>query len=124
LSTFQALGGLGLLLGTLGLAAVLARNVLERRRELGLLQAVGFTPKHLRTLVLSESALLVGTGVILGTLTAIVAVLPALAERASVLPIGGLALLLLAVILTGVAASVVAARLAAATAVASALKGD
>src|SRR5262249_31562928 len=31
LSTFQTLGGLGLLVGTIGLAAVLLRNVLERR---------------------------------------------------------------------------------------------
>ena len=30
LSTFQALGGLGLILGTMGLATVLLRNVLER----------------------------------------------------------------------------------------------
>ena len=36
LATFQALGSLGLLLGTVGLGAVLARNVLERRREIGL----------------------------------------------------------------------------------------
>ena len=41
LSTFQALGGFGLLLGTVGLATVLMRNVLERRRELALLGAVG-----------------------------------------------------------------------------------
>jgi hypothetical protein len=40
LSTFQALGGLGLVLGTVGLATVLLRNVLERRRELALLGAV------------------------------------------------------------------------------------
>jgi hypothetical protein len=39
LSTFQALGGLGLLLGTIGLATVLLRNLLERRRELALLRA-------------------------------------------------------------------------------------
>jgi hypothetical protein len=38
LSTFQALGGLGLLLGTIGLGAILLRNVLERRRELALLR--------------------------------------------------------------------------------------
>jgi putative ABC transport system permease protein len=42
LSTFQTLGGLGLLLGTVGLATVLLRNVLERRRELALLGAVGY----------------------------------------------------------------------------------
>ncbi len=34
--------GLGLLLGTIGLAAVMFRNVLERRRELALLRAVGY----------------------------------------------------------------------------------
>ena len=42
LSTFQALGGLGLLLGTVGLSAIMFRNVLERRRELALLRAVGY----------------------------------------------------------------------------------
>ena len=46
LSTFQTLGGLGLLLGTVGVAAVLLRNVLERRRELALLGAVGYGPRH------------------------------------------------------------------------------
>jgi ABC-type lipoprotein release transport system permease subunit len=48
LSTFQMLGGLGLILGTLGMAAVLLRNVLERRRELALLRAVGLRLQTLR----------------------------------------------------------------------------
>ena len=34
LSTFLALGGLGLMLGTLGLATLILRNVVERRGEL------------------------------------------------------------------------------------------
>src|SRR6185295_18791670 len=42
LSTFQALGGLGLLLGSLGLAVVLLRSVWERRGEMALLRALGF----------------------------------------------------------------------------------
>ena len=42
LSTFQSLGGLGLLLGTFGLAAVQLRNVVQRRSELALLCAAGF----------------------------------------------------------------------------------
>src|SRR5205823_1837634 len=37
LSTFQTLGSLGLILGTAGLAAVMLRNILERRRELAVL---------------------------------------------------------------------------------------
>ena len=48
LSTFQTLGGLGLLLGTVGLATVLLRNALERRRELALLGAVGLPARPLR----------------------------------------------------------------------------
>ena len=42
LSTFQALGGLGLLLGALGLAVVLLRSAWERRGELALMRALGF----------------------------------------------------------------------------------
>jgi putative ABC transport system permease protein len=124
LSTFQALGALGLLLGTVGLAAVLARNVLERRRELALLGAVGFRPSHLRTLVAAETLLLVGMGVAIGTIAAVVAIAPAVIERASSLPVGGLALLLLAVIATGFVASLAATRLATSTRVVEALKSE
>ena len=42
LGTFQVLGGLGLLLGSVGLGIVVLRNVLERRGELAVLLAVGF----------------------------------------------------------------------------------
>ena len=49
LSTFQSLGGLGLLLGTLGIAVVQMRSVLERRGELALLRT-GFARAHLRNL--------------------------------------------------------------------------
>ena len=124
LSTFQALGALGLLLGTVGLAAVLARNVLERRRELALLGAVGFTRAHVRTLVTSESLLLVTTGVAIGTVAAIVAIAPAVVERASSLPFISLGLLLVAVVVTGVVASLAAARIATSMRVVEAIKSE
>jgi putative ABC transport system permease protein len=124
LSTFQALGALGLLLGTLGLAAVLARNVLERRRELALLGAIGFRPQHLRTLITAETLLLAGTGVVIGTVAAIVAIAPAVIERASSLPLGSLALLLVAVIVTACMASIAATRLATSTHIVEALKNE
>ena len=76
LSTFQALGGLGLLLGTLGLAVVMVRNVLERRAELALLQAVGFPALSMSWLVLAENLFLLVFGVLIGVLTASLAVLP------------------------------------------------
>ena len=51
LSTFQTLGGLGLLLGTVGLATVMLRNALERRRELALLGAGGYPGRHFMIMV-------------------------------------------------------------------------
>ncbi len=124
LSTFQALGALGLLLGTFGLAAVLARNVFERRRELGLLGAVGFTRAHMRTLVSAEALLLVGTGVTVGTVAALVAIAPAIATRVSELPLAYLALLIGAVIGTGLIASMMAVRVATSMKVVEALRSE
>jgi len=110
LSTFQTLGGLGLLLGTLGLATVLLRNVLERRRELALMRAVGYQASHLSLMVIAENALLLGCGLLTGVLCALLAIIPALIARGGRLSAASLALLLLAVALTGLAASLVAVR--------------
>jgi ABC-type antimicrobial peptide transport system permease subunit len=124
LATFQALGSLGLLLGTIGLGAVLARNVLERRRELGLLSAIGYSPSNLRTMVMSEGLALVVGGLLLGAICALVAILPALRERAQSLPLGSLSLLLLAVVITGAAASLLAVRIVTRMRVLDAIKSE
>jgi putative ABC transport system permease protein len=76
LSTFQALGGMGLLLGTLGLAVVLLRSVWERRGELALLRALGYRRGTLGWLVLAENAFLLLLGLGLGTVAALAAVSP------------------------------------------------
>ncbi len=76
LSIFLALGALGMILGTIGLAVILARTILERRREIVLMQAVGFTNRHLFSLLVNEYLLLLGAGVITGFITAVVATLP------------------------------------------------
>jgi len=108
LSTFQTLGGLGLVLGTLGLAVVLWRNVLEQRRELALLRAVGYRPSHLAGIVLSENIFLLLAGLLAGTLTAMVAIAPALSERGGHWPLLSWVLLLPGVLIVGLAASVLA----------------
>jgi len=113
LSTFQALGALGLLLGTLGLGAVLLRNVMERRKELALLRAVGYRPEHLRTMVIAENAYLLIAGTLIGAVSAMVAILPALLQRGGHPPNPSLALLLLAVPVAGIAASMIAVRMVA-----------
>jgi ABC-type lipoprotein release transport system permease subunit len=109
LSTFQALGGLGLLLGTVGLATVLLRNVLERRKELALLGAVGYRPSHVLTMVVAENVMLLGAGLLAGAICAALAIAPAVVERGGRVPLTSSgALLLFGVFMTGLLSSVVA----------------
>ncbi|MCI0662322.1 MAG: FtsX-like permease family protein [Acidobacteria bacterium] len=110
LSTFQALGGLGLLLGTLGLAVVLLRNVIERRRELALMRAIGYRRAHLGLMVVAENALMLGCGLLTGVMCALLAITPALIARGGRLSAVSLGLLVMAVLVTGLAASLIAVR--------------
>jgi ABC-type antimicrobial peptide transport system permease subunit len=105
LATFQLLGGLGLLLGTVGLCAVMLRNAIERRRELALLQAVGYRRRHVSLMMLTENLLLLGLGLGIGASCALVALVPALRERPGTVPLLSLGALLLAVAGAGVLAS-------------------
>jgi ABC-type lipoprotein release transport system permease subunit len=108
LSTFQMLGGLGLVLGTLGMAAVLLRNVLERRRELALLRVVGYNSSHFALMVIAENALLLCCGLVTGAVCALLAIAPVFFTRHAQLPSVALGLLLLGVLVSGLTASVVA----------------
>ena len=110
LSTFQTLGGLGLLLGVLGLAVVMVRNVLERRGELALLQAVGFGRRAVVHLVLAENGWLLIFGVLAGTGAALLAVLPRLIAGLAHPPWGSLLLTLSAIVLTGLISGAIAVR--------------
>ncbi len=110
LSTFQTLGGLGLLLGTIGLGAVMLRNVLERRSELALLKAVGWTNGSILQLVFWENAALLGWGLGVGTLTALLSMWPHLASTGADVPWPELVILLGAVLIVGMAAPLAAGR--------------
>ena len=77
LNTFQWLGGLGLLLGSVGLGLVVQRNVLERRGELAVLAAVGFPTARIRSMLLSEHLRLLVRGILSGIAAALWATAPA-----------------------------------------------
>jgi len=112
LSTFQAMGGWGLLLGTAGLAAVMLRNVWERRGELALMRALGFPRSRLVAMILAENGLLVLAGLATGVLSALVAIAPQIATRAATAPWASLALMCAGVFAVGMTAGAIAARTA------------
>jgi ABC-type antimicrobial peptide transport system permease subunit len=112
LSTFQLLGGLGLLLGALGLAVVLLRGVWERRGELALLRALGFRHRDLGRLVLAENGFLLLLGLGAGTVAALVSVAPYLISGAGQLPLLRLLGLFSGVLLVGLIAGALAMRAA------------
>jgi hypothetical protein len=112
LDTFQVLGGLGLLLGSAGLGVVVLRNVLERRGELALLAAVGFTPRVLLRLVVAEHAVLQALGLSLGIVAALLALMPVLLSPSARISFVSLAATLGLVFLNGLFWTWAAARLA------------
>ncbi|HEY2839526.1 MAG TPA: FtsX-like permease family protein, partial [Pirellulales bacterium] len=124
LSTFQSLGGLGLLLGTIGLAAVQLRNVAERRGEIALLQAAGFRRALVARMVVWENAFLLVGGLAVGCLAALVALLPHLVGGAARLPWGSVALTLGLVLGVGLAAGMAAVAAAVRAPILATLRGE
>jgi putative ABC transport system permease protein len=124
LGTFQVLGGLGLLLGSVGLGIVVLRNVLERRSELAVLMAVGFRRQQVQRLLLVENGALLFLGLGIGVMGAGIAVLPALLSTAAQLPIRSLAVTLAAVLLNGTLWTWVATRFAVRGDLLAALRND
>lgn len=76
LSIFLALGTLGLILGTIGLAVILARTILERQQEIAMMQAIGFKTKSIFKMLVNEYLILLFTGVVIGFVAAVAATLP------------------------------------------------
>jgi hypothetical protein len=108
LSTFQALGALGLMLGTIGLAVVLVRTAIERKAELALLASIGFSQAARVRLVLSENLFLLVLGLVVGAVCAILGIIPALTGSGHHINFVALAGTVLLVLLIGVVSSSIA----------------
>ena len=63
-----AIAGVSLLVGGIGIMNIMLANVLERRREIGLLRAIGARKRHVIDQFLRETALICGIGALMGLL--------------------------------------------------------
>ncbi|MCO6437899.1 MAG: FtsX-like permease family protein [Phycisphaerae bacterium] len=110
LATFQTLGGLGLLLGSCGLAVVLLRNVWERRSELALMRALGFSRASLGIIVLAENVALVIAGLAAGVVPAMLAIAPHLVRQPGSINWTALLVAVGGVLIVGIGAGALALR--------------
>jgi ABC-type lipoprotein release transport system permease subunit len=78
LSIFMLLGGLAMILGTVGLGISLARNIMDRSREIGILRAIGYHKSKILNIITYEHLILLLTGTLSGAVTAFVATLPSI----------------------------------------------
>ncbi|MEY2472631.1 MAG: putative transport system permease protein [Actinomycetota bacterium] len=72
LSLMQGYLGLGLVIGIAGLGVVMVRAVRERRRQIGMLRAMGFPSRIVRQMFLTEASFLAVQGIVLGTVLALI----------------------------------------------------
>ena len=112
LNNFLVLGGLGLVLGSLGLGFVLTLNVLDRRPELALMQAVGFRPNQLRKMLYVEHSILLMAGIVCGLIPAVWAVWPSILIQGKSFPFGLIALTIFGMLICGLVWIQMAGRMA------------
>jgi ABC-type antimicrobial peptide transport system permease subunit len=124
LSTFQTLGGLGLILGTVGLAAVELRNLLARRGELTLMRACGYRRRRLSALVLLENLWLLLGGLAIGIAAAVVALVPPALTQQTSPPVGVALFMVSLVLVVGTLAAWIATRQIVRAPLVAALRGD
>lgn len=110
LSAFQALGTLGLLLGTAGVAAVQVQGVLERVGMFGLLAAVGFPLRRVRAIVVAETLFMVGLGLLAGALAGAATIPAHIAGGRASLPLAWIALSAAATLAVALVAAILATR--------------
>ncbi|RJP29334.1 MAG: ABC transporter permease [Candidatus Omnitrophota bacterium] len=112
LSIFQILGGFGLILGCVGLGVVVLRNLWERRSEIAVMKAVGFSNSSILRMILVEHLFLLGFGLACGLVSGLLAIFPAVTSRMHDLPYYSISITLIVMFLVGMFWIYVSAQLA------------
>jgi putative ABC transport system permease protein len=118
-AVYRTLSALAAVVGLFGVVGTLVLSIVERRRELGLLRAVGMQRRQVRRMVRAEAVIVALVGAVLGLGLGVLfgwGGARVLAHSSSpsefTLPVPNLALLAVLVAAAGVAAAVLPARLA------------
>lgn len=127
---FEGYLSLGLVIGIAGLGVVMVRAVRERRRQIGMLRAMGFSRRVVRAAFLTEAGIIAAQGIAIGVALGLVASYSLLTQSSAfgdqrldfVVPWGSLAVIALVPLLASLLAAAVPAARASATPPAVALR--
>ncbi|MBF0198133.1 MAG: ABC transporter permease [Planctomycetes bacterium] len=112
LKIFLALGGIGVIIGSLGLGIMILICTYERRSQLSLLKALGFNHGHIFQLIAKEHIILLATGTFVGLSSALISSLPLLVTQPGDFPFFSCAIFILLLILVGGCAIFISSYLA------------
>ena len=102
IAIFHVLGGLGVVLGSAGLGVVVARNLSERRHEFAVMDAIGIGSETRRHIVFGELRSLIGWGMSVGLVAAIVSIVPSMTHLGIAAPVLNLSILAVAIVANAV----------------------
>lgn len=88
IAIFNVLGGLGIILGSVGVGIVTARNLVERKREFETLKVLGISKGLRATIVKREVRAMVIWGLGIGLVSALIAVVPVLGGTVGMADLG------------------------------------
>ena len=113
LNLLYVLLSLSILVSLFGIVNTLVLTVFERTRELGMLRAVGMTPRQVRRMIRHESVITALLGAALGIPLGVVAALmvgAAIKYSAFTVPVGTLVVFIFAAVIAGLVAAIFPAR--------------
>lgn len=102
LTVFMMLGGLGLLIGTIGFGIILIRNRQERKNEFALLSAIGIKDKSLFKIIFFEHCMMLLLGIGAGLSATAIGIIPSLLSESFSIPLSFIGLILLLILLNGI----------------------
>jgi ABC-type antimicrobial peptide transport system permease subunit len=101
LNIFMLLGGLAVLIGTVGFGIVILRSLLERKKEIAILMAIGIQNKTIMRWFAVEYMFLLGASLLLGLLGALIGMLPTFFSESFDMPYQYLLILLGIIVFNG-----------------------
>jgi ABC-type antimicrobial peptide transport system permease subunit len=102
LSIFLMLGVLSLVIGTVGLGILIARSIMERKSEIGLLLALGYKQNTIYRIIFTEYFILIIAGIMIGFVPAIISTLPSLLSLNTDVSVTNLIYILLFLVLNSI----------------------